>query len=79
MDTIERFEKDRVSNGSSIYKIFTAKGFKRILLLMILISLLNIIYVLFYKLSENNLNSIFEKINSRLTEETVNREVEKTI
>ena len=76
MDSIERFEKDRVSNGSSIYKIFTAKGFKRILLLMILISLLNIIYVVFYKLSENNLNSIFEKINSRLMEETINRDME---
>ena len=51
MDTVERFDKERQSN-SSIYKIFTTKGFKRALVLILLISFFNIIYVIFYKLSE---------------------------
>ena len=71
MDTIEKFEKDRVANGSSQYKMFTTKGFKRILLLMIMISLLTIIYTVFYKLSESNLNTLFERLNSKMMEVSI--------
>ena len=69
MDSVERFEKDRHSNGSSVYKILTTNGFKRILFLILLISLLNIIYVVLYKLSEGNLNTIFERLNNKLKAE----------
>ena len=65
MDTVERFDKERQSN-SSIYKIFTTKGFKRALVLILLISFFNIIYVIFYKLSENNLNTLFTNFVSKL-------------
>lgn len=56
MDTVER--RDRQSN-SSLYNILFKDGFKRALFLVLILSFLNIVYVIFCKLSENNINKLF--------------------
>ena len=65
MDTIERFESKKGSN-SSIYNLITAKGLKCALLLILLISFVNTLYVLFYKMSENSLNNMISSFSVKL-------------
>ena len=72
MDTVERFEND-MQREKSIYKKFTTKGFKRTLCLILAISVLNIFYVIFHKLSEGNMNDLFKRIISRIDTNLTNR------
>ena len=63
MDTVER--RDRQSN-TSLYNILFKDGFKRAVFLLLILSFLNIVYVIFCKLSENNLNKLFGNFFSRV-------------
>ena len=65
MGTVQRFEKE-TSSTSSIYKLITANGFKRVLALILLISFVNTFYIIFYKLSENSLNGLVSKFALKL-------------
>ena len=63
MDTVER--RERQSN-SSVYNILFKDGFKRAVFLLLILSFLNIVYVIFCKLSETNLNKLFGNFFSRV-------------
>ena len=79
MDPIERFEgarplndmvqdidRDTQSNGTNLYKIFMTKGFKRALFLILLITLSNIIYIIFYKINEDSVSTVFETFVNKM-------------
>ena len=65
-DMVQDIDRDTQSNGTSLYKVFMTKGFKRALFLILLITLLNVIYVIFYKLNEDSVSTVFQTLMTKM-------------
>ena len=81
---MEYFVQDVDSAGSekknsSKFGFVHNKGFKRAVLLLILLTFLSIVYTLVNKVSSPNLNQLFQKLFSEMKEEISNSTMMKNI